>query len=469
MNRSIIPIVGIVWLLSACVIGNKYSRTDLKLPNQYRTQAPVLTADTVLLPWRTFFNDPILIDLLEQALEKNNDLAVAKMTLQQLDLSYRQAKQRLTPTVDLYVGATRNWLSKSSLNGSLSEQYLGTNYLDDYSALLRVNWEADIWGKTKMQKEGAWADYLSQRESGSALKTTLIAQAAQAYYNLITLDELQRVAYRNVALGDSTVRMIRMQYASGLVTSLAVEQAEAQKKTAELLIPLGLQNIAIQENALSILCGSYPDSIKRATNLSWGMEKAVFPTGVPALLLSRRPDVKSAEYAVISANARTGLAKTALYPTLSLTPSLGTNSFLLSGWFNLPGSIVKTMGANLTQPLLQRKTLKTAYETAVIDQAKAVTRFKQVVMNAVGEVSSDLNSLNRIEERLTLIAQKQASLSKATQDAMLLYKSGMATYLEVITAQNNALLNELDAISVKQERVNALTNLYRALGGGADS
>lgn len=468
MKKSISLIVaGLMVLLAACTVGKKYSRTDLSLPENYREPIAV-TADSVVMPWKDFFKDPVLVALIEKALNKNNEVLVAINNMQQLDLSYKQAKLNLLPVLNFNSGANRTWLSKNSLNGSLSDQFLGTPYMDDYNATFNLSWEADIWGKTKMQKEAALANYFAQKENLSALKTRVIVQVAQAYYNLITLDEQLKVANRNVSLGDSTVRMIRLQYNAAQVNSLAVEQAAAQKKTAELLIPLALQNIAVQENALSILCGSYPDSIQRAESIAALEPASTFPDGPPAKLLSRRPDVKAAEFAVMAANSRSGLAKAAMYPTISLTPSIGANSFKFNAWFDLPGSLIKSVGANLTQPIFQKRGLRTDYEIALLEQEKAATQFRQSVLVAVGEVSDALAKSKHTDERLELVLQKNTTLTKATKDALLLYKSGMATYLEVITAQNNALQNELEVIDIKREKLNAITDLYRALGGGVD-
>lgn len=452
-------------LIAACKVSQPDTKAGLDLPSSYRQQNVALTADTVKLSWRTFFTDPLLVPLIEKALEKNNDIAVSMLNLEQLDLSYKQAKLGLLPTADLNLSANRTWLSTNSLNGSISEQFLGTSYLDDYSATLRVSWEADIWGKAKMQRKSALANYFAQQNNVTALKTRVIVQVAQAYYNLIALDEQLKVAQRNVQLGDSTLSMTRLQYASAQVSSLAVEQAEAQKKTAELLIPLALQNIAAQENALSILCGNYPDSVQRAGSLQRTFPNIAFNAGVPAQLLSRRPDVKAAEYAVVVAGYQAGLAKVAMYPSISLTPSLGSNSFLFNTWFDLPGSLVKTLGASLTQPIFQKRALKTAYEIAEIERQKTAVQFKQSVMTAVGEVSDALASVQQTGRRLELVEQRTATLSRATGNAMLLYKSAMASYLEVITAQNNALQNDLEAISIKKDNLDNMINLYRALGG----
>lgn len=454
-------------LLTSCVVGKKYSRTDLNAPEKYREEITV-TGDTILHPWKSYYKDPMLVGLIEKALVKNNEVLIAMKSMEQLDLTYKQAKLSLLPTLDFDAGASRSYQSKNSLNGSLSAQFTSKDYLDDYSANLRLSWEADIWGKAAMQKRDAKAGYFAQKENLSALKTRIIVQVAQSYYNLLGLDEQLKIAQKNIDLSNSTLSMMQMQYNSGLISSLALYQTEAQKKTAELLVPLAEANIAVQENALQILCGEYPDSITRSGNLDVAELNVVLPSGVPASLLSRRPDVKAAEYAVMSANAKTGLAKATMYPTLSLSPSIGINSFEFDTWFNFPGSVTKTIAANLVQPIFKKRQLRTAYEIAVLEQEKAVVQFKQSFITAVGEVSDAMSKLKNADKRMELATEKSVSLDKATTDANLLYKSGMATYLEVIVAQNSALQNDLDVVAIKLEKLNAAINLYRALGGGVE-
>lgn len=467
INKNIAVGLMLATGLGSCVVGKKYEPANTEIPGQYRTGIAV-TADSVQLPWRTFFNEPQLVSLIEKALERNNDIAIALKNVEQLDLAVREAKLGLLPTLNLNAGASRAFLSKNSLNGSLSEQFVGTSYMDNYDASLQLSWEADIWGKVKMQKEAAIANYFGQKENLTALKTRIISQVAQSYYNLISLDEQLKIARQNIALSDSTLDMMKLQYNAGQINSLALSQAAAQKKTAELLVPLAKQNIAVQENALSILCGNYPDSITRAGTLATVKPNTAFASAVPAQLLSRRPDVKAAEYVVVNANARTGLSKAAMYPAFSLTPQIGANSFKFNRWFDLPGSMARTVAINLTQPIFQKRALKTAYETAVVEQEKAVIQFKQTVLTAVGEVSDAMAKSNGAAERKILVEEKTALLNKATDDAMKLYKSGMATYLEVITAQNNRLQNDLEAITIQLEQLNAVTDLYRALGGGVN-
>ncbi|MDR3024220.1 TolC family protein [Chryseobacterium sp.] len=452
-------------LLMSCAVGKKYTRTDLQVPETYKESVQV-TGDTVVLPWKTFFKDPKLIGLIDKALSRNNEVNVALKNIEQLDLIYKQAKLGLMPTLDLTTGANRSWASANTLNGSLNEQFVGTKYMDDFSAALRLSWEIDIWGKAKMQKESAAAEYFGQKENLNAIKSRIVVQVAQAYYNLISLDEQLKIAEQNIELSDNTLKMMNLQFTAGQINSLAVQQSEAQKKTAELLIPLAKQNISIQENALSILCGEYPSKIEREGNLKTMIPENKLSEGLPAQLLSRRPDLKMAEFNVISLNSKTGLAKAAMYPSISLSPQIGVNSNKFSSWFDIPGSITKAVAANLAAPIFQKKQLKTAYETALIEQEKAAINFKQSVMTAVGEVSDAMAKSKGSSERLQLLEQRTAILDKGINDALKLYKSGMATYLEVITAQNSKLQNDLEAINVSLERLNAEVDLYRALGGG---
>lgn len=465
--KQILIAVAVTSFMASCSVSKEYKRPELEIPQNYRENVQV-TGDTIVLPYKTFFKDPKLVGLIDKALIRNNEIQVALKNIEQLDLAYRQAKNAMMPTVDLNAGASRAWPSKNSLNGSLNEQFLGTKYLDDFSLNLRLSWEVDIWGKAKMQRQSAAADYFAQKENFSALKSRIIVQVAQAYYNLVSLDEQLKIANENIKLSEQTLKMMKLQYTAGLINSLAIQQSEAQKKTAELIIPIANQNIAVQENALSILCGEYPNVIERSGELITLISDNAFSSGLPTQLLSRRPDLRSAEFNVISLNTKTGLAKAAMYPSLSLTPQAGLNSFKLNTWFDLPGSITKAIAGNIALPLLNKRQYKTAYETAIVEQEKAAITFKQTLMTAVAEVSDAMAKSQGSTERINLLKDRTVILEKGINDALKLYKSGMATYLEVITAQNNKLQNDLEQITTISEKLNAEVELYRALGGGTE-
>ncbi|MGE4512769.1 MAG: efflux transporter outer membrane subunit, partial [Chryseobacterium sp.] len=403
-------------VLVSCAIQKDYTRPELNIPENYKQQVRV-TGDTIVLPWKTFFKDPKLVALIEKALDKNNEINVALKNIEQLDLAYKQAKNTLMPTLDFNAGANRTWASKNSLNGSLNEQFTGTKYLDDFNANLSLSWEVDILGKAKMQKESAAAEYFAQKQNRDVVKSRIIVEVAKAYYNLLSLDEQLKIARQNIELSDKTLTMMKLQYTAGQINSLAIQQSEAQKKTAELLVPLAQQNISVQENTLSILCGEYPGSVERAGNFETLVIDNKISSGIPAQLLSRRPDLKAAELNIVSLNAKTGLAKAAMYPSISLSPQIGVNSNKVNTWFDLPGSITKTLAANLAMPLLNKTQLKTGYETAVIEQEKAVSNFKQTLLTAVGEVSDAMAKSQGSSERLSLLEQRTAILEKGINDA----------------------------------------------------
>jgi NodT family efflux transporter outer membrane factor (OMF) lipoprotein len=381
-------------------------------------------------------------------------------------LLVKQAKWGYSPNATLQVNANSNRPSGNSLNGLSAKQFLGTSHVEDYSANITLSWEADIWGKIKNQKAAALAGYLQTEEARKAIQTNIVAGVAQGFYNLLMLDAQLRIAQKNIALNDSTLRIIRLQYDAGQVTALAVQQAEAQQLTAAALVPQLEQNITIQENALSILAGELPGGIQRTISLDQVSISDSLPAGVPSQMVSRRPDVKSYELALSAANARVGIAKANLYPSLNITAGGGLNSFRASNWFNVPASLFGVVAGGIAQPLLQKKQLRTAYELAKVDREKTVIQFRQSVLNAVGEVSDALVRIEKLKTGQSIAIKRVNTLQKAISNANLLFTTGTANYLEVITAQANVLQSELDLAAITREQLSAKVELYRSLGGG---
>jgi NodT family efflux transporter outer membrane factor (OMF) lipoprotein len=364
------------------------------------------------------------------------------------------------------VNASINRPSENSFTGMNLNQALGKQHIEDYSTGVSLSWEADIWGKIKSQKKVAFASYLQSEEVKKALQTTIVANVSKGYYNLLMLDAQLEIAKKNVQLNDSTTNIIKLKYDSGQVSSLAVQQSEAQKLTAAQLVPLLEQNIAVQENALSVLTGSFPNAKKRSILLSSVEVKNNAAIGIPSSLVSRRPDVKSAELALKVANANVGITKADLYPALRITAQGGLNSFETSSWFNIPASLFGTALGGLTQPLLNSKKVRTQYNIAKAEREKAVLAFRQTVLVAVSEVSDAMVKVEKLEQQESLLQKKVKTLQQAIKNSNLLFKNGMAEYLEVITAQANLLQSELELANLKREQLSANTDLYRALGGG---
>lgn len=455
--------------LSACKVSKDVETPKAQLPSNFRNTA-TNAADTnsiADIQWKNFFTDVALQKLIDSAIVRNYDMQIAVKNIDEAQLLFKQVKWNYVPQVDLNVTASTNRPSNNSLTGlSIAQYNIGTKHIEDYSANLALSWEADIWGKIHNQQRSALAAYLQTTEAKKAIQTNIIASVSQGYYNLLMLDAQLEIAQKNVRLNDSTLSIIKLQYDAGQVTYLAVQQAEAQKLVAAQLVPQFEQNIVVQENGLRILTGELPDQIIRNSTLRQLTVPENVSAGMPSAIVSRRPDVKSAELALVIANSRVGITKAQMYPALRITASGGVNSFRASNWFNVPASLFGVVAGGVVQPLLDHRILETNYQVAKVDREKTVLQFRQTVLNAVGEVSDALVAIDKLKSQQVIANSRVNTLQQATKNANLLFKNGLATYLEVITAQSNVLQSELELASIKRDELNAVSELYRSLGGG---
>jgi len=465
IKNSVVFILLIV-VFTACKVSQDIATPVPELPANFRNAATADTNSIADIKWKSFFTDPSLQKLISKAIAKNYDMQLALKNIEASQLTLKQTKWAYLPDARLQATASSNRPSNNSLSGLSSKQFLGTTHVEDFSANIALSWEADIWGKIKNQRAGALAGYLQTAEAKKAIQTNIVAIVSQGFYNLLMLDAQLSIARKNMALNDSTLSIIRLQFTAGQVTALAIQQAEAQQLSAAALVPQLEQNITIQENALSILAGELPDRIQRNVLLGQVNIADNLSAGVPSEMVSRRPDVKGFELALIRANAQVGITKANMYPTLSITASGGINSFRTSNWFNIPASLFGAVAGGITQPLFQKKQLTTAYEIAKVEREKTVILFRQSVLNAVGEVSDALVRIEKLQAGKSIAIQRVNTLQKAITNADLLFRTGMADYLEVITAQANVLQSELELAAITREQVSAKVELYRSLGGG---
>lgn len=470
MKKYITKIVMILFVfitLISCTVSKDIETPKDAFPENFRNAS--VSKDTTSignLEWKNFFTERDIIQLIDSAVTRNNDLQIATKNIEIAQYRFTQSKWGNIPQTNLFVNTSTSNPSDNSFTGMNLNQALGQKHIDDYSAGASLSWEADIWGKIRNQKKGAFANYLQSAEVKKALQTTIVANVSKGYYNLLMLDAQLDIARKNLKLNDSTSKIIQLKYDAGQVTSLAIQQAEAQKLNAAQLIPLLEQNIAIQENALSVLTGSFPNSKERTIRLGSVEVKNNTLTGIPSSLVSRRPDVKSAELALKVANANVGITKADLYPALRITAQGGVNSFETSNWFNIPASLFGTVAGGLTQPLLNSKKVRIQYNIAKVEREKAVLSFRQAVLVAVSEVSDALVKVEKLQQQESFLQQRVKTLQQAIKNANLLFQNGMAEYLEVLSAQANLLQSELELANIKREQLSANTELYRALGGG---
>lgn len=447
-------------VLQSCKVTRDYQRPELNLPASFNeTSDSIKTAEVPA--YRDFFKDPELLTLLDQVMVKNPDLLIASEEILASEAQLKSVKLNYLPDISLQVNTGLQRLSKNSMQASFG----GGVTFQEYNFAPVVSWDVDFWGKLKKQREESLANYLSRAENRRALRVQLVAQTAQAYYNLLSLDQQLSITQQVEKNMQETVTLLQTQYSVGDVTALAIKQAEAQLAETRALIPEIKGSIRAQENALQMLAGNYPDAVKRSGQFGNHAFITEIEAGVPVDLLANRPDVKQQEFLLQAASARVGIAKTEFYPSLKITAQGGSNATNLANWFSIPGSLFGTAAAGLTQPLFNRRSIRSGYEQAVHQREAAVHTFRKSVLMAVEEVSTAMSNIIRVKEQLDEVNNRKKAMDKAITDAQLLYKYGEANYLEVLTVQQSAFQAELAYTAARQKEINTYLALYKSLGG----
>ncbi len=481
IHRIGLGFIGLCLLLAqGCKVGEKYTQPSLNLPDQFRGDTLSYFADTSSISnisWKDFFHDPTLKELIDSALVNNFDMKTALLNIEIASKQLRQNKYNYLPEVDATIGSmNKQWRSKEFGSGPSSKWYEkhGTKasenmftYVSQFGSEIGFSWEIDIWGKISNAKDQLNAEFMNSQEVRNAIQTNLIANVAKGYFNLLMLDAKIEVAKRNVTLNDSTKKMLELQYQAGEITALGIQQTESQRLIAASLVPELEKEILIQENALQVLTGKMPDRIERGTSFEHLFaENKDISLGSPIEILRNRPDVRGAELELIASNANANIQQAMRYPSLSLGGEFGVNAMLPKNWFSIPGALLGGIGANLTAPIFKSKSLKTKWEVAKLERDKAELSLQQTVVEAVSEVSDAVITVEKQREQLEYARLRVENSQKAVQNANLLFKGGYATYLEVITAQSNALNSDLALVELRQEHLESYVNLYRSLGGG---
>ncbi|TDS17151.1 efflux transporter outer membrane subunit [Sphingobacterium paludis] len=472
--------IALIAAASACKVGKPYQPPALGLPEEFRGDTITYREDTVIfghIPWRSFFNDPQLLSLIDSGLANNYDMRTALKNIEIANRNLRQNRLEYLPAFDANIATVnRQYRSRDFYAGPSSKWYTEEggeapnklfNYQSQFASGIEFSWELDIWGRIANQKDQLKAEFLDSYEAKNAIQTMLVSDIAKGYFNLIMLDAQIEVAKRNLTLNDSTLRMIQLQFEAGEITALAIQQTESQRLLAASLIPEIEKEIAIQENSLRVLIGQMPEAVGRNNKIDSLMNTETGITlGAPLEIVRNRPDIKRAEYALISANAQMNIQQIMRYPQLSLNGVFGVNSMLPKNWFNIPGALLGGIVGNLTGPVFRNGRLKNQYEVARLEREKAELELQRSVMEAVSEVSNAVVTVEKQVEQLKLARKRVENSQLAVKNASLLFKGGYATYLEVITAQSNALDSELSLVDIGARQLQAYVDLYRSLGGG---
>lgn len=458
-NVKYIVVLGSSLLLQSCFVAKNYEKPQLETEDLYRTE--VVSNDTLSMAdmsWEELFKDSILQEYIKKGLQNNFDIRVAMQNIIAAEANLKQRKSGYFPTLGVNGSWTHQEISGNSQFGALFDR------VDQYQLAANLSWEADIWGKIRSNKRAANAQYLQTIAANQAVKTQVITGIASLYYQILALDAQLKIAEQTLENRTKGVETIVALKDAGQVTEVAVKQTEAQKYATEIIIEDLKFNITLLENTLSILLGETSQKIERSTFEQQELNPEI-NLGVPAHLLSKRPDLIAAEYGLVSAFELVNVSRSQFYPSLTITASGGFQSLELKDLIST-NSIFANIVTGLTQPIFNQRQIRTQHEIAKTNQEKALIQFEQILKTAGKEVSDALANYQNESNKISIRTQQVDALKKASEYSEELLAYGMANYLEVLSAQDNALNAELSLIDNQYKQFNAIITLYRALGGG---
>jgi multidrug efflux system outer membrane protein len=449
-------------LVTSCTLGPKYERPEMEPPPAHRG-APAETESIADVPWWQLFEDPVLQDLIREALANNLDLRAAAARVEEVRALAGIPKSFLYPEVNVTAAYSVGQLSRRSDPPQASET--GDRRYQNWDAGFALSWEIDIFGRLRRETEAANARYMATEEFRRGVIVTLVADVASGYFSLRDLDLQLEIARRTVEANDETVAFYRRRLEGGVSNRLELDQAVANRARTATAIPQIELQIAVAENALSVLLGRKPGEIARGAALSDQYRPPRVPAGLPAQLLERRPDVVQAEHSLVAANADIGAAKALFFPTISLTGFLGLSSRSLSDMLKSDGA-VWSVTPGLFQPLFQAGRIRRNYEAAQARFEQSLAQYQQAALNSYREVADALAAIDnlakaRIEQEAGVEALRDASILSRSR-----YDTGLSNYLEILIADQNLFDQELALARTRGDELTALTQLYRALGGG---
>ncbi|WP_299249181.1 efflux transporter outer membrane subunit [uncultured Lacinutrix sp.] len=448
--------------LQSCFVAQDYVRPELPIEDTlYRTDnLPTDSVSIADVSWKNLFTDQYLQQYIEEGLQNNMDVRIAIQQMVAAEAYAKQGKAGYLPSVSVGTNWTHQELSKNTQFGA----FLSDTSTDQFDVTANLSWEADIWGKIRSNKRATQAAYLQSVAGHQAVKTQLISSIANTYYSLLALDAQLEITKQTIATRESSVETIKALKDAGQVTQVAVDQNVAQFNSAKALEVDIETAIFKTENTLSILLGKSAQHFERSSLDIQKIEEDI-KLGVAATLLSNRPDVMEAEYNLIQSFELTNVAKSNLYPSLKLTASGGLQSLEIDKLFSANSLFANIVGG-LTQPLFNKRALKTQKEVAIAQQEQSLLQFKKTLLIAGSEVSNALFSYESETKKFEFRKNEVEALRQAESNSDILLKNGYANYLDLLTARQSALSAELNIIDSKLQQLVSIVDLYEALGGG---
>ncbi|NIJ43762.1 NodT family efflux transporter outer membrane factor (OMF) lipoprotein [Wenyingzhuangia heitensis] len=464
-------IAGVILTMWACKTPEIIQKTaNTKVPESFNNLKDSVNVAT--LNWKEYFTDSNLINLIDVALENNQELNIIKQEIEISKNEISAKKGEYLPFVGLQAGAGGEKVGRYTSQGAndATTPFKGTKenpeFLPDFMVGAYATWEIDIWNKLHNAKKSAVSRYLASVEGKNFMVTNLIAEIANSYYELLALDNQLEILKRNIKIQTDALEIVRLQKQAARVTELAVRRFEAQVYSTKSIQFEIEQNIVETENRIHFLIGEYPGKIERSHKGFVALEPDIVHAGVPAELLINRPDIKQAELELAAAKLDVKVAKARFYPSLGLSAGIGYQAFNAKYLLNTPKSLLYSLAGDLTAPLINKRAIKATYYNANAKQIQAVYNYERTILNAYVEVVNKLSKMSNMEKSFQLKKQEVSALAESIVISNKLFRSARADYMEVLLTQRDALESKFELIETKKNQMNAYVNMYKALGGG---
>jgi NodT family efflux transporter outer membrane factor (OMF) lipoprotein len=441
-------------MVSGCATEVEKAPTSLPIPDSWRQQVGPSAAPEA--QWWQRFGDDNLNQLVNQALQHNSDILIARSRVDQYRAQLRASQGDNFPTLSAGVAATHQ-RALSAVTGQPYENAV-------FQGLLQANYEVDLWGSRSNSIRASQASLDAQRAAASAAELTVASSVASGYLSLCALDEQLRVTEATLATRENSLNLAQRQFETGYTSRLEWMQAASEYQTAKAQVPQLQHQIEQQENALSVLVGMNPREIARTRNFDH-IKPQTLPSLLPSQLLNRRPDIVQAQRQLIAADASLASAQADLLPSLNLTATGTLESYQLHQLLDNPIRLW-SIGGSILAPLLNREALTAQVDVAMAARNQALYGYEKVVRSAFSDVDNALDAIRRSQEQLTELQKQEGYVTEAYRIARNRYQNGYASYLDELDAQRTLFSTQLNIVSVKNTLLLAQIDLYRSLGGG---
>jgi outer membrane protein, multidrug efflux system len=470
MIYKCLAIAGMALTFSACVPPIIQKTVSTVLPANYAT--PSDSINTASVAWSDFYSDPYLNALIDTALRNNQEVNITLQEIKILRNEVRARKGEYLPFVGLQGAAGVEKVGRYTHQGAsdaTTEFEPGREMpdpLQDYLAGAFASWEVDIWRKLRNARKSAIYRYLASAEGKNFMITNLVAEIADSYYELMALDNQLEILKRNIEIQTDALEIVKLQKSAARVTELAVRKFEAELFKNQSRQYDIQQRIIETENRINFLLGRYPQAIVRdARGFIDLVPDSVF-TGVPSHLLKNRPDIREAELQLAAAKIDVKVAKADFYPSARITAGIGYHAFSPKYLVRTPESMLYSFAGDIIAPLINRNAIKANYYSANARQIQAVYNYDRTILGAYLEVVNQLSNISNLEKSYDLESKQVQALTESINISTVLFKSARADYMEVLLTQRDALESKFELIETKKRQMNAMVNIYQALGGG---